>query len=108
MFSLRVVVLGRTTAVSARDRRPPWGRRKRGVAMALQGAERAAGLTGRLLAFARRQSLDPKPLDLNVLVRDYDRAFASHFRRADRAGRRAPPAPVDYRGGELLRIVDRE
>ena len=38
--------------------------------MALQGAERAAGLTGRLLAFARRQSLDPKPLDLNVLVRD--------------------------------------
>ena len=38
--------------------------------MALQGAQRAAGLTGRLLAFARRQSLDPKPLDLNALVRD--------------------------------------
>ena len=42
----------------------------RGVAMAVQGARRAAGLTGRLLAFARRQSLEPKPLDLNVLVRD--------------------------------------
>ncbi len=42
----------------------------RGVAMAHQGAQRAAGLTGRLLAFARRQSLEPKPLDLNVLVRD--------------------------------------
>ena len=45
-------------------------RMDRGVAMALQGAQRAAGLTGRLLAFARRQSLEPKPLDLNVLVRD--------------------------------------
>jgi signal transduction histidine kinase len=43
---------------------------ERGVAMSLQGAQRAAALTGRLLAFARRQSLEPKPLDLNVLVRD--------------------------------------
>jgi PAS domain S-box-containing protein len=29
---------------------------------------RAAGLTHRLLAFARRQSLDPKPVDMNALV----------------------------------------
>src|SRR6202012_4883501 len=43
---------------------------KRSADMALQGAQRAASLTGRLLAFSRRQPLAPKPLDLNVLVRD--------------------------------------
>ncbi len=53
-----------------RGRQVDEGRIDRGVSMALQGAQRAAGLTGRLLAFARRQSLDPRPLDLNLLVRD--------------------------------------
>ncbi|MBV9564202.1 MAG: response regulator [Bradyrhizobium sp.] len=43
---------------------------KRSADMALQGAQRAANLTGRLLAFSRRQPLAPKPLDLNGLVRD--------------------------------------
>jgi PAS domain S-box-containing protein len=37
-----------------------------GAAMA--SANRAAGLTHRLLAFARRQPLDPQPLDVNALV----------------------------------------
>ncbi|WP_407526707.1 ATP-binding protein [Methylobacterium oryzisoli] len=35
---------------------------------AIGGAQRAAALTQRLLAFARRQPLDPKPLDANALV----------------------------------------
>ncbi|MDN3566796.1 PAS domain S-box protein [Paeniroseomonas aquatica] len=35
---------------------------------ARQAVERAAGLTRRLLAFARRQRLDPKPLDSDALV----------------------------------------
>jgi PAS domain S-box-containing protein len=38
------------------------------VAMALQGAERSALLTHRLLAFARRQPLEPRPADVNKLV----------------------------------------
>ncbi|MFL5284297.1 MAG: ATP-binding protein, partial [Rhodopila sp.] len=41
---------------------------KRALGMIAQGAERAAILTHRLLAFARRQTLDPKPLDANKLV----------------------------------------
>jgi signal transduction histidine kinase/CheY-like chemotaxis protein len=35
---------------------------------ALQGAQRGAALTQRLLAFARRQALEPKPVDLAQLV----------------------------------------
>lgn len=41
----------------------------RAVDMAVQGAQRAATLTGRLLAFSRRQPLEPKPIDLNAIVR---------------------------------------
>jgi signal transduction histidine kinase/ActR/RegA family two-component response regulator len=40
------------------------------AASAARGAARAASLTQRLLAFARRQPLDPKPIDVNRLVLD--------------------------------------
>ncbi|MBS0638226.1 MAG: response regulator [Proteobacteria bacterium] len=40
----------------------------RSVAMIVRGAERAATLTHRLLAFARRQALNPRPMDANRLV----------------------------------------
>lgn len=39
------------------------------VQMALHGVERATALTGQLLAFSRRQALDPKPVETNRLVR---------------------------------------
>jgi signal transduction histidine kinase len=45
-------------------------RLSRALEMAAQGANRAATLTARLLAFSRRQPLEPKPLDLNLVVRD--------------------------------------
>lgn len=41
---------------------------ERAIANAVRGAERAATLTQRLLAFARRQPLAPKPVDVNALV----------------------------------------
>ena len=34
----------------------------------MRGAQRAAALTSRLLAFSRRQALDPKPLDVNKFL----------------------------------------
>ena len=43
-------------------------RLKRAIDSAIRGAQRAATLTQRLLAFSRRQPLDPKPIDLNKLV----------------------------------------
>ena len=41
---------------------------RRAVGNAMSGAQRAATLTQRLLAFSRRQPLAPKPLDINKLV----------------------------------------
>ncbi|TWB12244.1 signal transduction histidine kinase [Nitrospirillum amazonense] len=38
----------------------------------MASAQRAAALTHRLLAFSRRQSLDPKPIDVNDLVRSME------------------------------------
>jgi PAS domain S-box-containing protein len=40
----------------------------RALETAASGARRAASLTQRLLAFSRRQPLNPKPIDLNALV----------------------------------------
>jgi PAS domain S-box-containing protein len=48
---------------------PPEATRSlRAVNAAVNGAKGAAALTQRLLAFARRQPLDPKPINLNMLV----------------------------------------
>jgi signal transduction histidine kinase len=43
-------------------------RLRRSAANAMTGAQRAAALTERLLAFSRRQPLQPKPVDINKLV----------------------------------------
>ncbi len=45
-------------------------RLRRFVDQATRGAQRAAALTSQLLAFARRQPLNPKPTDVNRLVTD--------------------------------------
>ncbi len=46
------------------------GELDRYIKAARSGAERAAALTHRLLAFSRRQTLDPRPTDMNLLVAD--------------------------------------
>lgn len=46
------------------------GRLRRAIDMATHSAERAATLTSRLLAFSRRQALDPKPIKADRLVHD--------------------------------------
>ncbi len=45
------------------------------IEAALTSAGRAASLTHRLLAFARRQTLDPKPTHVNQLVRGMEELF---------------------------------
>ena len=65
--NLLTIVIGSLELVS--KRMPDDDARLRGfVGNALDGAHRAARLTHRLLAFARQQPLDPKPLDVNRAV----------------------------------------
>ena len=62
--NLLTVVLGNLDSLSQElpAEQPRWRRR---VEHALQATQRAAGLTQKLLAFARRQPLRPKPIDIN-------------------------------------------
>jgi PAS domain S-box-containing protein len=64
--NLLTVILGNLDTV---QRRAPHDERLlRAIEHATRGAERAAALTHQLLAFARRQPLNPKPTDVNQLV----------------------------------------
>src|SRR3954462_12966426 len=59
-----MIVLG-NLETAERHAKAPGANLNRALANAVRGAQRAAALTSRLLAFSRRQALDPKPLDLN-------------------------------------------
>ena len=65
------LLTGITGALDLMQRRIAQGRTadvERYVGLAMASANRAAALTHRLLAFSRRQTLDPKPVDGNALV----------------------------------------
>lgn len=64
--NLLMVVLGNLDLLSRRV--PPDPRVQRLIDGAMQGARRGAALTQRLLAFARRQDLQPRPTDVIGLV----------------------------------------
>ncbi len=55
---------------------------------AAASAHRAAALTHRLLAFARRQPLDPQPVDVDHLIEGMEGPAAPQHRRAGEAGDR--------------------
>ncbi len=68
--NLLMIVLGNLEtaerlAKNAREANPKFDR---AIDNAMRGAQRAAALTSRLLAFSRRQPLDPKPLDPNKFL----------------------------------------
>ncbi len=67
--NLLTVIMGGLDSIR-RSKPDDQARIQRGVHMAHQAAERAVSLTSRLLAFSRRQPLQPTPSDLNHLVRD--------------------------------------
>jgi len=57
-----------TGAVELIDRDPKHAATERRLGMIRTAAQRGARLTGQLLAFARKQRLEPKPIDLNEAV----------------------------------------
>lgn len=67
--NLLMVVIGNLETVQRQAaKQPPNPAMSRALANAMRGAQRAATLTSRLLAFSRRQALDPKPMDLNKFL----------------------------------------
>ena len=61
--NLLMIVLGNLESAQRQPRQMPAPNLQRSIANAMRGAQRAAALTSRLLAFSRRQPLDPKPID---------------------------------------------
>ncbi len=61
-------ITGSLELLQARVAQGRLGALDRYVTMAQEAAQRAAALTHRLLAFSRRQTLEPKPTDVNRLV----------------------------------------
>ena len=70
--NLLTVVMGGLEAIQKHaalvEPSDPAQRIERAALLSMQGARKAATLTKRLLAFARRQPLDPKPIDAGKLV----------------------------------------
>jgi signal transduction histidine kinase len=65
-------ITGSLELLQTRVRQGRTGDLERYINAAQGAAKRAAALTHRLLAFSRRQTLDPKPTDLNRLVADME------------------------------------
>jgi len=66
--NLLMIVLGNLENAERSSRNNGGPNLNRALANAKRGAQRAAALTSRLLAFSRRQALDPKPINLNSFL----------------------------------------
>jgi len=66
--NLLMIVLGNLENAERNSRNVGGPNLHRALANAKRGAQRAAALTSRLLAFSRRQALDPKPISLNSFL----------------------------------------
>jgi PAS domain S-box-containing protein len=101
--NLLSVVLGNLELL--RKRLPDDPKAKALLENAVGGAQRGAALTQRMLAFARRQDLDPRPVDLSALVRGMadllQRSIGPTVRIETHFPLRLPPALVDANQLEL-------
>lgn len=89
--NLLTIVLGN---IDLLDRSPPEdGRNAARLAAIRVAAERGATLTGQLLAFARRQRLEPRAADLNVVLAGMDGLLSSALGSHIEMRQRLEPAP---------------
>ena len=68
--NLLMIVLGNLESIERHIKALPGSHQnlQRAASNALRGAHRAAALTSRLLAFSRRQALNPRPIDINKFL----------------------------------------
>jgi signal transduction histidine kinase/ActR/RegA family two-component response regulator len=101
--NLLMAVLG---SLSLLEKRLPDDERSRRLLQnAVQGAQRGAALTQRLLAFSRRQELKPESIDVEQLVKGMsellDRALGNSVKLTTHFGEGLPAALVDSNQLEL-------
>jgi signal transduction histidine kinase len=100
--NLLTVIMGRLDSIRRQLDHPAKeldiARLRRLQGMAFQGAERAATLTSRLLAFARRQPLDPEPIRLRQPGDRPNRSDAENIGGEDRTGDSLHSGPVVSQG----------
>jgi PAS domain S-box-containing protein len=82
-------VIGSLDLIQTRVAQGRTGDIGRYIDAAMSSANRAAALTHRLLAFSRRQPLDPKPVDANALVGSMEELFRRTARETIRVELRA-------------------
>lgn len=68
--NILAAILGSADLLSRRLKQGKWEATERLLEGIQVSAKRAASLTQRLLAFSRRQTLDPRPTDINLLIDD--------------------------------------
>jgi PAS domain S-box-containing protein len=66
--NLLMIVIGNLETVQRHARESKNTNMQRALSNAMRGAQRAASLTQRLLAFSRRQALNPRSLDINKFI----------------------------------------
>ncbi|MEX5711924.1 PAS domain S-box protein [Parafrankia sp. FMc6] len=64
--------VGEVVGTAARDQGGRWESARRDIEQVQRAADRAAQLTHQLLAFGRREVVQPRPLDLNGVVHDME------------------------------------
>ncbi|MDO8298465.1 PAS domain-containing protein [Lacisediminimonas sp.] len=95
--NLLTVILGNAELLTAQS--APDSDQRAAAHLILEAAQRGADLTQRLLAFARKQALDPKTTDVNRLVANLERmlkrTLGEHIEIEIVAGTASWPALVD-------------
>lgn len=83
------------------------GEQQEEIEQILEAAQRAARLTRQLLAFSRRQIIDPRVLDLNALVREMERMLRRLLGEDVELviERGSPVAPVKADPGQLEQVL---
>ena len=96
--NLLTVIIGGLDTI-ARSKPSDTARIRRALEMSRHAADRAASLTSRLLAFSRKQALEPTPTDLNALVRNMaellHRTLGEHVELESALSPRLWPVEVD-------------
>jgi two-component system, cell cycle sensor histidine kinase and response regulator CckA len=102
--NLLTVILGNVEPLL--DAIPPGERWRREAEQIRLAAERAAALTGQLLAFSRKQVVAPASLDLNEVVREteqiLERLIGEHIRLSTDFGQELPRVRMDRSQVEQL------